>query len=140
MIISPDAVINIALNEEGYLEKSKLAYSANKNIIYDKTAGAGSDNYTKFGKEMHDILPAVMDFPASWCDAFVDWCFMKAYGKEKAKELLCGNFDDYTVNSAGYYKKAGRWFTKNPVVGDPIFFKNSQRICHTGIVYKVDKR
>lgn len=140
MIISPDAVINIALNEEGYLEKSKLAYSANKNIIYDKTAGAGSDNYTKFGKEMHDILPAVMDFPASWCDAFVDWCFMKAYGKEKAKELLCGNFDDYTVNSAGYYKKAGRWFTKNPVVGDQIFFKNSQRICHTGLVYKVDKR
>ena len=74
------------------------------------------------------------------CDSFVDWCFMKAYGTDKAKQLLCGNFDDYTVNSAGYYKKAGRWITKNPVVGDQIFFKNSQRICHTGLVYKVDKR
>lgn len=140
MIISPDKVLNIALAEEGYLEKSKAAYTINRNIIYEKTSGAGSDNYTKYGKEMHDILPKVMDFPAAWCDCFVDWCMMKAYGTEIAQALLCGQFDDYTINSANMYKKAGQWYTKNPVPGDQIFFKNSLRICHTGLIYKVDKR
>ena len=140
MMISPDVVLRIALSEEGYLEKSSGAYRINKNIIYEKTSGSGSDNITKFGKEMHDIDPSIMDFPAAWCDAFVDWCMMKAYGVDKAKELLCGKFDDYTIGSSNMYKKADRWLTKNPVPGDQIFFKNSQRICHTGLVYKVDKR
>lgn len=140
MIISPDEVLKIALAEEGYLEKSKTAYALNKDIIYDKTAGAGSDNITKFGYEMHKIEPKVMDFPAKWCDAFVDWCFMKAFGIDIAKNLLCGNFDDYTINSANLYKKANQWVNSNPLVGDQIFFKNTVRICHTGLVYKVDKR
>lgn len=74
------------------------------------------------------------------CDAFVDWCFMKAFGVDIAKNLLCGNFDDYTINSANYYKKANQWVNSNPLVGDQIFFKNTVRICHTGLVYKVDKR
>lgn len=139
-IITPDTVLKIALAEEGYCEKSKATYTVNKDIIYEKTAGAGNDNYTKYGKEMHDIFPSVMDFPAAWCDAFVDWCMMKAYGIEKAQQLLCGNFDDYTINSSNYYKKANQWITKNPVPGDQIFFKNTTKICHTGLVYKVDRR
>lgn len=139
-MISPDDVLKIALDEEGYLEKSKTVYSLNKAIIYEKSAGAGQDNITKFGKEMHDIYPKTMDFPAAWCDAFVDWCFMKAYGIAIAKQLLCGEFDDYTINSANYYKKAGRWSQKDPLPGYQIFFKNSTKICHTGLVYKVDKK
>lgn len=139
-IITPDEVLKVALAEEGYTEKSKSAYTVNKKIIYEKTLGAGSDNYTKYGKEMHDVLPGVMDFPAPWCDAFVDWCMLQAYGQEKAKELLCGNFDDYTISSANYYKKAGRWICENPVPGDQIFFKNTTKICHTGLVYKADRR
>jgi GH25 family lysozyme M1 (1,4-beta-N-acetylmuramidase) len=132
-------VIQIAQNEVGYLEKSKSAYQKNKNIIYEKTAGAGQDNYTKYGKEMHDILPSVMDFPAYWCDAFVDWCFYKAYGA-KAKDVICGNFDDYTVNSCRYYEKANRLGT-TPQKGAQVFFtKNgkSNGCHHTGIVYDVD--
>ena len=54
-----------------------------------------------------------------------------------AKALLGGNFNDYTPASAELYKKKGAWHT-TPKKGDQIFFKNSQRICHTGIVYKVD--
>ena len=133
-------VINIALNEVGYLEKSKVAYQKNPNIIYDKTQGAGSDNYTKYGYEMHKLYPSVMDFPAAWCDAFVDWCMTAAYGASNAKEILCGNFDDYTVNSCRYYEKANRLDT-TPQVGDQIFFtKNgkSNGCYHTGLVYKVD--
>ena len=127
-----DKVINIALNEVGYLEKKSNAQ------LYDKTANAGSNNYTKYNKEMHDIYPSVMNFPAAWCDAFVDWCFYQAYGVANAKALIGGNFDDYTPNSANLYKKKNAWYTSDPQIGDQIFFKNTQRICHTGLVYDVD--
>ena len=137
-----DKVINIAKNEIGYLEKSKTAYQKNPNIIYEKTAGAGSDNYTKYSKDLHDIYPQVMDFPAYWCDAFVDWCFYKAYGITTAKSLLGGNFDDYTVASASMYAKHNA-LDKTPSVGAQVFFtKNgkSSSCYHTGLVYNVDDK
>lgn len=125
-------VIDIALNEVGYLEKK-----SNKDLD-DKTANAGSANYTKYGRDMHELYPEVMDFPAAWCDAFVDWCFQKAYGVSNAKGLLGGNFNDYTPSSAQLYKNKGAWY-ETPEVGDQIFFTNGARICHTGLVYKVTK-
>lgn len=127
-----DKVIAIALAEVGYLEKKSNSQ------LYENTANAGSANYTKYGKEMHDIYPSVMDYPAAWCDCFVDWCFYKAYGVCNAKGLLGGNFNDYTPSSANLYKNKGAWYTSNPQVGDQVFFKNSKRIYHTGLVYKVD--
>lgn len=127
-----NSVIEIALSEVGYLEKK-----SNSNL-YDKVANVGNNNYTKYGKEMHDIYPSVMDYPAYWCDAFVDWCFYKAYGVANAKGLIGGNFNDYTVASAQLYKNKNAYHKKNPQIGDQIFFNNGKRICHTGIVYKVD--
>lgn len=124
-------VIDIALGEVGYLEKK-----SNTNL-YSKTGNAGYANYTKYGKEMHNLYPSVMDFPAAWCDCFVDWCFYKAYGITNAKALLGGDFNDYTVASANLYKNKGAWYS-TPKAGDQIFFKNTTRICHTGLVYKVD--
>ena len=125
-------VVEIALAEVGYLEKK-----SNKNLD-SKTANAGSNNYTKYGRDMHELYPSVMDFPAYWCDAFVDWCFQKAYGVSNAKGLLGGKFDDYTPASAQLYKNKKAYHKSNPKVGDQIFFHNGTRICHTGIVYKVD--
>ena len=125
-----DKLIAVAEAEVGYKEK------ASASNLYDKTANAGSNNYTKYGYEMHKIQPRNMDYPEAWCDCFVDWCMKTAFGVDAARKVLCGDFDDYTVNSASYYKKAGRWYT-TPKRGDQAFFKNSQRICHTGIVYKV---
>lgn len=119
-----DKVINVAMNEVGYLEKKSNSQ------LDSKTANAGSANYTKYGKNMGCNGLA-------WCDAFVDDCFVHAYGREKAKELL-GGFSNYTPTSAQYFKDMGRWHISNPKIGDQIFFKNSTRICHTGIVYKVD--
>ena len=127
-----DKVLAIAEAEVGYLEKKSNSQ------LYDKTANAGSANYTKYGKEMHDLYPSVMDFPAAWCDCFVDWCFYKAYGMTNAKALLSGDFNDYTVASAQLYKNKGAYYKTNPKIGDQIFFKNDVRICHTGLVYKVD--
>lgn len=140
MANTPDKVLKIAKAELGYYEKSASAYKKNPNVINDKVNGAGFDNYTKYGKEMHDIYPIVMDFPAPYCDAFVDWCFYKAYGIATAKSLLCGNFDDYTVASCEMYDKKKALYT-TPNVGDQVFFtKNGQvKGCyHTGLVYKVD--
>lgn len=124
-------VLTIAENEVGYLEKK------NGNSLDRKTANAGSANYTKYGYEMHNLYPKVMDYPAAWCCAFVSWILYKAFGMEKAKQLMCGDIDDYTVAAAARYKNKKRYF-KTPEIGDQIFFKNALRICHTGIVYKVD--
>ena len=126
-----DKLIAVASNEVGYLEKK------NGNLLYEKTANAGKGDYTKYGYEMHKLYPATMDFPAAWCDCFVDWCFVQAFGKDIAMKML-HKFDDYTVNSASYYKNHKEWY-KSPKVGDQIFFVNSSGgICHTGIVYALD--
>lgn len=131
-MIYAKSVIVIALDEVGYLEKA-----SNKDLNLKK-ANAGYNNYTKYGRDMHSLYPSVMDFPAAWCDCFVDWCFYKAYGVTNAKALLGGNFDDYTVASAQLYKNKYAWYG-TPKVGDQIFFKDSSgKICHTGLVYKVD--
>lgn len=135
-----EKVIAVALAEVGYLEKSKAAYKNNPQVLYSKTEGAGSDNYTKYGYEMHKIYPTVMDFPAFWCDAFVDWCFQKAYGINTAKSLLGGNFDDYTVASATMFKRHNA-LGSTPRVGAQVFFTRNGQISgchHTGIVYAVD--
>lgn len=129
----PNKVIDVAKSWVGYLEKK----DGNINFLRDKKANAGYNNYTWFGYKMHQIAPDIMDYPAYWCDAFIDYCFWEAYGDAVAKKLLCGGYDDYTPSSAQKYKECGRWYSY-PKAGDQIFFKNSERICHTGIVEKVE--
>ena len=135
-----DKVLAIAADEVGYLEKSAAAYKKDPSCLEEKTRGAGSDNYTKYGRDMHKVYPAVMDFPAYWCDAFVDWCFYKAYGVTNAKALLGGNFDDYTVASCQLYKNKNALDT-TPTVGSQVFFTRNGQVSgchHTGLVYQVD--
>ena len=72
-----DKVINIAANELGYLEK------ATNNHLDSKTANAGSNNYTKYWR---DVYPAYQG--QAWCACFVSWVFMKAFGKDTAKKML----------------------------------------------------
>ena len=127
-------VIQIAKAEVGYLEKKdgNLAY------LYDKKANAGSNNYTKYGYELRKLYPEVIDYPAAWCACFFSWCMIQAYGVADTRKLMAGDFDDYTVRQADLYKQKGAWYT-SPEVGDQIFFRNSSRICHTGIVVDVVK-
>lgn len=132
MSYDPEKVISIAKAEVGYLEKK----DGDLRYLYDKKANAGSANFTKYGYEMHKLHPETMDIGQPWCDAFVDWCFMQAYGVSNARKLMAGDFDDYTVASAQLYKNKGAWYSK-PQIGDQIFFTNGSRICHTGIVVDV---
>lgn len=142
MAFDRQKVIDLAKAELGYIEKSAAWYKQKGAAgLYDKIAGAGKDNYTKYGYEMHRLYPAVMDFPAPWCDSTIDWLFMQAYGVSNAKKLLGGDFDDYTVMSAQLYKGKNAWKPAGtiPELGWQIFFKNDKRICHTGLVVGIEK-
>lgn len=131
-------VIEIAKAEIGYLEK------ANNSNLDSKTLNAGRNNYTKYARDL-DNIPSFYNgkkqgYP--WCDVFVDHCFVKAYGVDAAKRLLCqpnkslGAGCQYSMN---YYKAKGQLKT-TPKIGDQIFFKSSSgEISHTGLVYDVDK-
>lgn len=131
-------VIEIAKAEIGYLEKGT------NQRLDNKTENQGKNNYTKYARDMDNIKDFYngkkQGYP--WCDCFVDWCFVKAYGVDNAKKLLCqpnkslGAGCQYSMN---YYKNKGQLKT-SPKIGDQIFFKNSSgEIAHTGLVYNVDK-
>lgn len=89
-----DSIIAVAEAEVGYLEKASL-----KNIG-EKTANAGSANYTKYW----DLYPAFQAQP--WCAIFVTWCiqhgtakflgdFVPSHNKtidQIAKEVISGKY------------------------------------------------
>ena len=142
-----DNVIKTALAEVGYLEKSAAFYKRiGKDCLYPKTDYAGSDNYTKYGYELNQIHPTVIDFPAAWCDCFVDWCFYKAYGISNAEAMIGGHFDDYTKNSAKLYiGKEAFYYAKtfHGQKGDQVFFSKNgtfDGIYHTGLVIDADDK
>ena len=131
-------VIDVALAEVNYLEK------ANQSQLDGKTANAGSANYTKYARD----LDALGDFyngskqGFAWCDVFVDWCFVQAYGAEAARALLCQPSRSAGAGccfSAQYFKAQGRFYTGSPQPGDQIFFTyRAGEVSHTGLVYAVD--
>lgn len=116
-----EKVILIAKNEEGYLEKKS------NNQLDDKTANAGSANYTKYWR---DIKPDYQGQP--WCAAFISWCFMKAFGLDNAKKLL--KHWPYV-----YCPTLGKLFTRNanPKIGDVVIFYHNGMFTHTGLVTAV---
>lgn len=122
-------LIEMSKSYIGYVEKKSNRY------LDDFTANAGLENYTKFARDYKKYTGIdVQGQP--WCDVFVDMMFIYTFGVQNAKKML-GGFSAYTPQSAQYFKNIGRYF-KTPVIGDVIFFKNSERIYHTGIVYAVD--
>ena len=131
---SLEKVITLAINEIGYIEKrnNDAAY------LYTKDKNAGSANYTKYGYELHMMQPYNMDYPAPWCMCFISWLFVQLFGLAKAKSILYGDIDDYTIDAARRFKNNNKWFT-SPQVGDIIFFKDDTgKICHVGIVYNIN--
>ena len=130
----------VALGEEGYLEKKSNSQ------LDDPIANAGSKNWTKYARDL-DLLGDFYNGKKNgydWCDMFVDWCFIKAYGRELGQKLLkqpdksAGAGCTYSM---GYYKNAGQFYLQNPKEGDQIFFGQSRGAAqsqHTGLVYDVD--
>ena len=133
-----DKVLKIALQEVDYCEKSIAAVAKDPCVLDEKTAGAGTDNLTKYARDLLRLVGSPYAQGVAWCDEWFDWIMIQAFGVETAKKMI-GGWSAYTPTSAQYYKDMGRWYT-SPKVGDQIFFKNSMRICHTGIVYMIDSK
>lgn len=133
------AVVAVAIGELGYVEK------ASNSQLDSKTANPGSVNWTKYARDFDEKYPKWYNGKKNgyeWCDMFVDWCFVTAFGYENALRLLCQPERSCGAGctwSAKYYKQKGQFFTSNPQVGDQIFFGTSIDNCtHTGLVEKAD--
>lgn len=132
-------VIAVAEAEIGYLEKET------KKDLDFKKANAGDENYTKYARDL-DAIPGFYNAKKqgyAWCDIFVDWCFVQAFGEAIGKDLLCATGKVYGAGcgmSARYYKDRGQFHQSGPKPGDQIFFWNKAKseVAHTGLVYKVD--
>lgn len=129
-----DKLIATAETEIGYLEKK-----SNKDLD-DKTANAGSANYTKYNRDMKAWAGSA-GLHDQWCQNFVDWCFVTAFGLEMAKKLIY-TFTNYTPTGSNAFKKRNRYIARGngtPKRGDVIYFFSTSkgRIGHVGIVYKV---
>ena len=133
-----EKLLKTAFAENGYLEKA-----SNANLD-DKTANAGKNNWTKYARDL-DLL-GVYDGKKNgyaWCDMYVDWCFITAFGVKTAMILTCQPMRGYgagCTSSANYYKQKGRFFKSNPQPGDQIFFTKDggRNMYHTGLVVKVE--
>ena len=131
-----EKVINIALAEVGYVEKE-----TNSNLD-DKTANEGDNNYNKYARDLDNIEGFYNGKKNGydWCDIFVDWCFVEAFGVDRALKLLCqprkstGAGCGFSMN---FYKEKGQ-FSKEAKKGSQIFFTDGESIYHTGLVYNVD--
>ena len=134
-------VIDIALAEVGYLEKSRSAYVGNPACIWYKIDGAGYDNYTKYAYRVDQLnWYAVYVQGAPWCATFVDDCMIQAYGEPAAARMKNHGIYDSLVDCAiDQYKAAGQWY-REPKPGDQIFFSKSNGVdpAHTGLVIAVD--
>lgn len=127
-----DKLLQLAEQEVGYLEKKTNAQLDNK------TTNAGDKNFTKYSRDLVKKIGNPFANGVAWCQMFVTWLFCQTFGYDFAKVVL-GGWTAYTPTAVNYYKQMGRWYSK-PQVGDQIFFKNSTRICHTGVVYAIDSR
>lgn len=70
---NPNSVLQIAMNEVGYLEKKSNSQ------LDSKTANAGKNNYTKYNRD-YNAWGGGGAQPMEWCASFVSWCFVKAFG------------------------------------------------------------
>ena len=113
-------VIDIATGELGYLEKKSNAQLDNK------TANAGSGNYTKYWKAVYAAFQG-----QAWCACFVSWVFMMAFGLETAKRMLKHWPFVYCPTLAGMTTN------KTPKVGSIVLFYRNGTYAHTGIVVAV---
>ena len=135
----PEDVIAVARAELDYHEKATNA------DLDDKYANAGSGNWTKYARDFDTLYPRWYNGKKNvfaYCDIFNDWCFLTAFGYEKALELLCQperSSGAGCVFSLRYFKAKGQFYPHDPKPGDQIFFGESIDIVHhTGLVEDVD--
>ena len=121
-----EKIIEVAKGELGYLEKRSNSQ------LDSKTANSGSSNYTIYWKNINEWCGKNYQ-GQPWCAGFVTWCFTKALGKDRAKELLRHYPYVYCPTMKGLFK-----LYANPQVGDIVIFYRNGVFAHTGFVIAVD--
>lgn len=133
---TPEIILEAARSEIGYLEKKSNSQ------LDDKTANAGSKNYTKYARDV-DAVPGLLNGKKqgfSWCAVWVIWIFLITYGLELARKMLFLPVKALAASCTcwmQYYKEAGRFF-QDPKPGDQIFFGTGNTAEHTGLVEKIE--
>ncbi len=124
-----EKLLSVLESEVGYLEKA-----SNSNLD-SKSGNAGSSNYTKYWRDIKSW--GLGDYQAQyWCAAFVYWCFVKALGFSRAKELLLHAPFIYCPTLGNLSKSKGQLYS-SPKVGDVVLFNYNGTFGHTGVVYAV---
>lgn len=127
-------LVTTALDEVGYIGHRSAAQ-------LDEPAANPGGKFTKYARDL-DALGDFYNGPKQgfdWCDQYVDWCFVQAFGRELAQKMTfqpdrsCGAGVGYSL---GYYKSHGRFFS-TPEEADQIFFGDDKSTWHTGIVSRV---
>ena len=121
-----EKIIEVAKGELGYLEKRSNSQ------LDSKTGNAGYNNYTKYWRDIDNWCGKNYQ-GQPYCAGFVTWCFTKALGKDRAKELLRHYPYVYCPTMKGLFK-----LYANPQVGDIVIFYRNGVFAHTGFVIAVD--
>jgi len=89
---------------------------------------------SNWGKPVQDYLKSVgINFPASWCMAFVYWCFEQTQPVPNPLTKTGGVLDAWRRADKKYR------VTGEPQPGDIFIMDFGKGLGHTGIVEKVDK-
>lgn len=122
-------VIKIAEGEIGYLEKRT------ESNLDSKTANAGSNNYTKYWRDMAKL--GLGDYQGGyWCAAFIAWIFYTAFGLKIMQKLLLQKFFINCQTMANLAAANGQLYS-TPQVGDIVLYYNGREYYHTGYVVDV---
>lgn len=128
-----ERLVAVARAEIGYIEK------ATNDRLDEKLANPGKNNWTKYARDL-DGLGCIYNGRKNgydWCDVFVDWCFVTAFGIGAGMKMLNQSERGLGAGvkwSAQYHKNAGQFYEKDPKPGDQIFFGDGDSWWHTGIV------
>ena len=88
---------------------------------------------SNWGKHVKKYLASVgINFPASWCMAYVCWCLDEAYKPEKNPLIKSGGVLKFWQSNKDYR-------VTDPKPGDIFIMDYGKGLGHTGIVLKVDQ-
>ena len=106
-------------------------------VIKIATSQIGKSEQPKnsnWGKPVQDYLASVgITFPASWCMAFIYWCFKQAYTELKLTNPLIK-----TGGVLAHWNQADKKYrVTNPQPGDIFIMDFGKGLGHTGLVTSV---
>lgn len=125
-------VIDIEQAEIGYLEKYE---GCSVSELYEKTAAAGYDNWTKYWYEENAKYGLANYQGSYYCMAFQFWCFVQAYGLDAAQSLFYQSFPINCQDTYDSFPSSRR--SSSPQVGALVVFWNGSRFHHVELVVNV---